>query len=183
MNKRPILYLIIVIILTGFIWAIERPDQLPINQASSQLLVPQFDASKITRIEYEHLLGGIQLEKTGEGWKVAEKEQVQWFPADEARIKQALGNFGSVEVGIKVSHALEHQMLYNVGITGQKVRLFAGSTKIADVVVGKNGPDFMSNYVRREGEDQVYLIDRSLQGVFSADINDWKLASAADPTK
>ncbi|OGQ22069.1 MAG: hypothetical protein A3I05_07480 [Deltaproteobacteria bacterium RIFCSPLOWO2_02_FULL_44_10] len=196
MKKRPYFYFGMTLVLAFAIFIFERPD-LFTGKEERQLL-EKFDAHNVEKIEFEHFIGGIQLKREGEGWKVAKftselekqvavKEGIsssvgepEWVDADTARVHQALGVFGDLPQGILVSANPSKQMEYQVGVTGQKLKFYDRDGKLlASLIIGKNGPDFVSNYVRYEGKDEVYLVNKSLQGIFSPSVDDFRPEKSA----
>lgn len=191
-NKRPLIYLGIVIVLALAVLLIEGPESLRVNDSSENDFVPDFDSAKVERIEVEQLIDGASLKRDGENWLVAEiitpskknlleKEGKElppqkWHGADRSRVNSALGIFGGMEQGVMVSTNPEKQPLYHVNASsGLKVKLFdAKDNLIADVVIGKNGPDLASNYIRRASDDSVYLIPRAIMGIFTPRADDWR---------
>lgn len=200
--KRSLFYLGIVIVIAFLAWFIERPDLSSVSDVNDELILPDFNADQVTRIEIEQLVSGVQLERREGIWHVApfvtklgrelaEKEKreikdVEWFVADEARIHHALGVFGDLSRGLVVSSNPENQNLYNVGVAGLTIRLFGPEGKrLIALIIGKNGPDLVTQYVRRDGENDVLLVDRTLTGIFSIAAEDWKLKESpkADESK
>lgn len=191
LKRRPYLYLGIAALFAVAVVLIERPFAEQRGDLQRDLLLPGFAAEKVGKVEAEYLISGIQLEREGETWKVAklptrmeaelaaqearELPAVEWFPADAARVNALLGTFGDLSRGMLVSSNPEKQMEYNVGALGQKLRFLDREGKpIGALIIGKNGPDFISNYVRLEDSNEVYLIDRSLRGIVSAEVEDMK---------
>lgn len=191
MNKRPIIYLGIALAVALAILLIERPERPRVGGVSEEYFIPGYDSAKIQRVEVEQLVDGCTLKREGDGWLVSdlttplrkelldkegrEAPQERWFTADRARVGGALGAFGGLEQGVVVSDNPGKQSLYQVDKAGVSVRAFDSDGKeITDVVVGKNGPDFSSTYIRRADGDRVYLIRRSIVGMFSPRAFDWR---------
>ncbi|PJA22390.1 MAG: hypothetical protein COX62_00070 [Deltaproteobacteria bacterium CG_4_10_14_0_2_um_filter_43_8] len=197
MMKKNLLILFGTFFFALIVWTLERPDLLPKGDVSEALLIPRYDAAQVMRVEYEHLIYGIQLKRENEIWKVAllesslkknlntsestlaktdeETDEVVWYNADDVTVKTALGIFGDLSQGIVVSTNPEKRAFYQVGAAAQKIRFYGRDDKlIISLFVGKNGPDYDSNYVRLDEVDEVRLVERSLQGIFSIELEDWK---------
>ena len=199
--KRPLIYLAIALSFFLAVLALERPAHGPKDDSNTSLLLPAFDSAQIFRVEYEHFLSGIQPKRDGENWQVAllktelknkldkaENKTAQksvlpeWFLAERPRVSRALGIFSELERGILVSTNPAKQQQYQLGPMAQQLRFFdQANGLIASIEIGKNGPDFASSYIRKSGEDKVYLSNGSLAGVFSISIDDWK--QKADKTE
>ena len=173
--KRAFVYLGMTLLVALIVWAFERPDRTPRGDTQEEAFFPDFDANTIESIEGIQLSQGVQLERDGDSWKVAPRGTSDWNPADSNRVKQVLGIFGDLSRGLLVSSNREKQSLYHVGEEGLTIRLIdrAGKERVG-MIIGKNSPDLLGTYVRHSGEDDVYLVDRALTGLFSISADDWK---------
>jgi hypothetical protein len=57
---------------------------------------------------------------------------------------------------------------------GRLVRVYSGGKAVIDLVVGERGPDYQSSYVRRPGEDRVYLRWGPFAGFVDRAVDDWR---------
>jgi len=187
---RPAIYLLAAIALGIAVLLIENPDKPRVDDSVSAYLIPNFASSEVHRMEISQLISGAQLERTEDGWRVAqmppaikeelyEKEgrdlpQADWQPADRSRVETALGSFGGLEAGVVVSRNPENRRHYQLGPAGLKLRLLGEDGEvIADLIIGKSGQDFGSTYVMKRGTEAVLLVRRPLVGAFSPDASDW----------
>jgi|GEM_PF-1149165 hypothetical protein len=191
-SYRPFYYLSIAVAVAIAIILIEKPGMWRTEDDSADYFVPDYDSAKVMRIEIEQLLGGAKLKREGKRWLVSglitplkedllkkegrKKPAVRWRLADGSRVNGALGVFGGLERGALVSTNPKKRALYQVDDqTGLRVRLQGeGKHNILDVIIGKNGPDFASSYIRRADQDEVYLVPRTLTGRFSPMVDDWR---------
>jgi len=189
--NRPIIFLLIALAIAAFVLLIEDPRRPRVDDAGEATFSPGFDSDRVKTIEVSRLIDGARLRRDGERWLVSEmitplrnelviKESgrrpgERWHRADRTRVTSALGSFGGLGRGVVVSTKEENRRLYQVDATGLRVRLLdeAGEA-IDDVIIGKNGPDMASSYIRRADEDEVYLVGRALAGVFSPNASDWR---------
>jgi Domain of unknown function (DUF4340) len=189
-SARPFIWLLIVLAVAGAIFVLARPDRPRVDTASEAMLIQDFASERVARVEIAQLLDGAVLAREPDGWLVAELPTAmrrellvkegrplppeEWRRADGTRVASALGSFGGLSEGVVVSENPEKRSLYQVDATGLAVRLIDADGKtVADLVIGKSGPDFGSSYVRRADENAVRLIDRLLVGVFSPVASDW----------
>ena len=171
--KRSCLYCVLVFVVAAGVWFF--------LQSSSHLLFPHLDVSTVARIEYEHLVGGMQLKRTPDGWQVApfvpqhhQTQTVEWKKADEQRVQRALSTFAELQQGVLVSSNPNNQHLYRVDALGEKVRFFDAQEKnLVNLIIGKAGPDVVSQFIRRDESNDVYLIAEPLTGIFSLNADDW----------
>lgn len=189
--KRSIIYLSIAaaVAITAFI--IERPDRSRVSDVAEEYFIPDYDIEAVYRVDISQLIDGATIAREGDGWQVAElvtplkgelmeKEEREPKPvrarrADGERVRSALGSFSGLEQGVLVSKNPDKRSLYQVGETGLRVKGYdRDGAQIFDIVIGKNGPDLVSSYIRRGDEDEVYLAGRSLMGIFSPRPGDWR---------
>ncbi|MFA4874243.1 MAG: DUF4340 domain-containing protein [bacterium] len=190
-NYRPFIYLAVVIALAFVVLLIERPETPRVNDVGQSTFSPGFDSARVMRVEVSQLLDGAVLKREGNRWLVSsyvtplrkqllkkegkEPPPERWYRADSTRIASALGNFGGLGEGLVVSSNSEKRSLYQVESTGLSVRLIGADEKpIVDVIIGKNGPDLASSYIRRASEDAVYIVRRPIAGAFTPRASDWR---------
>jgi len=195
--RRPIIYLAIAVVAALVILALENPFAPRVNDSADEYFIPDYDSADVMRLGVKQLINGAELKRDGDEWVVAErttalKKQLLesegrdvpptvWEKADKLRVMSALGSFGGLLEGVLVSRNAGKQTLYNTGPAGLHVTGFDGDDKIIfDVIIGKNGPDFASSYIRRANEDNVYLVRRSLMGIFSPSAEDWEEKKKAE---
>ena len=96
-------------------------------------------------------------------------------------MKSILELLNNIEKGVLVSNSSERQNVYGVGATGLVVNAFDGdNNEMFGLIVGNNGPDFVSSYVRLSDSDKVYLLNESLLGAFSISADDWKVKGSVN---
>lgn len=187
----PIILLLVAIAIAIAVIIIEDPTRSRVDDVAGKTFSPGFDADEVQRIQITHLLSGAEIKRDGDRWLVSESvtpikdelltregresPRMRWFRADRARIVSTLGNFGGLPEGVVVSSNRDKQAIYGVDATGLRIKLIGkGGETIEDVIIGRNGPDLVSNYVRRPDADEVFLIGRPLAGVFSPSALDWR---------
>jgi len=97
-------------------------------------------------------------------------------PADSGLVQIALEKIVSLKKGEPVSVNPDKQATFEVGDSGKTfVKVYAGKEEPAGVLfVGKNGPDWNSNYARLAGSDTVYLISGGFRQSLFFGIDRWK---------
>ncbi len=187
----PIILLLAAIAIAIAVIIVENPMRSRVDDVADGTFSPGFDSGEVERVQITQLLSGAELKRDGERWLVSEsvtpikdellskegreRPERRWFRADRSRVVSALGSFGGLPEGVVVSTNREKRAVYQVEATGLRVRLIGkGGEVIEDVIIGKNGPDLVSNYVRRPDADEVYLVSRPLIGVFSPNALDWR---------
>lgn len=197
--RRAYLYLAVAILVSLAIMYLERPDQSRLAAEAPRALFPHLAVDQIARVEIEHLLDGVQLQKTGAEWQVEAKTsplQAQLeapsekmpeptaatdhagtpsFAANTEQVEAMLELLQSLQVGTVASRNPENFDKLQVGKIGTQVRAYAADGNVlAHLIVGKQGPDYVSTYVRQDGDDAVYLVSDQLPGRFPAQAAQWR---------
>lgn len=189
--KKSYLFLIAAIVFAILVWVIERPDKGDVGDFTPFKLYKSFNKDDVDKIEVSHLISGSVLTKTGDEWQVSEieteigkqlkkeneksKTDFPKFKADTEKIENVIKKLGDLETTALVSTNPEKQTTYQVAKLGKRVKVYDKSGKVmADLFIGKNGPDMFSTYVRREGEDEVYLVGSHIGAVIPADVMSWR---------
>ncbi|MDR2694258.1 MAG: DUF4340 domain-containing protein [Chitinispirillales bacterium] len=103
--------------------------------------------------------------------------------ADSGLVQIALEKIVSLKKGEPVSVNPDKQTAFDVGDTGKSyVKVYSGKdAPVGILLVGKNGPDWSSNYARLTGSDTVYLIPGGLRQSLFFGIDRWKKKEAVTP--
>lgn len=178
-TRKPYLYLAGAIALALLVWWVERPEKPKRGDVATGYLFPDFKVDGTYRLEVEHLSDGVRLVKEGTSWKVANlkggTQGEEWFEADSARVKVALDAMAALELASLVGSNPEKHVKFEVDNIAVQVRAMnENGEKLVHLYVGKSGPDFMSTYVRKEGDDNVYLTNRYLRGSFNTEVENWR---------
>jgi len=106
----------------------------------------------------------VQLKKQGESWTVVERDN---YPADDSKVRKLLVEIADAKVyEQKTSNPEEYPKLGVEDTTGKsatslRVEL-VGAPKPVNLIVGKQGVGARSNYVRRAGEPQSWLVNATI---------------------
>ena len=191
MKKRPVVYLLIALFFAAAIIIIENPFKPRVDDFSFDYLIPDYDTEDVAQVKVSQLLDGAMLTKGEDGWSITEIitkqkrdllegegrkiDEPKPMEGDSQRIESALGIFSGISKGLLVSKNPDNRGKYQVGPAGLQIAAFdKNDKKIFDLIIGKNGPDYTSTFVRKADEDKVYLIRQMAVGVFSPRATDWK---------
>jgi Domain of unknown function (DUF4340) len=106
----------------------------------------------------------VELKKQGESWTVSERDN---YPADDGKVRKLLVEIADAKVyEQKTSNPAEYPKLgvedtTGKGATSLRIEL-AGTAKPVNLIVGKQGVGARSNYVRRAGEPQSWLVNATI---------------------
>ncbi len=140
------------------------------HTAQSPLLFTDFDPQQASLIQLTNPDKETILVRQGAGWLVATASNI---PATAEYVTQLFDQMGQITRGDLVSQQPEKFSIFQVDESGLVVKITDEAQKlIAHFYVGKQGPDYNSRYVRKEGSNDVFLINRSLRITFDRD--DWR---------
>jgi hypothetical protein len=133
---------------------------------------PNLDPAKIDRIEIAQGESVTALVRSGDSvWSV---ETANNYPADTDAIERALTAFKDLKTGMPVSDNKENQARLGVDDRGLRVKLIAGKTVAAELIVGEAGKNFGTTFARAAGAAQVYLVSEDLHGLLPSGSSAWR---------
>jgi hypothetical protein len=118
----------------------------------------------------------VQLRKRGDVWVVATEG---WHEAEAKYPKELLEAVDKFSTTALISTAVDKHATFEVDSTGTVVRISGGSKLLADFIVGKAGPDYMSTYVRPSGQNRVYLVPAYLPSMVNR-ADTWRKTTILD---
>jgi len=124
------------------------------------------DSAAVEKIEIKAPDKQIVLEKMGGQWMLMAPE-VPHYPASQTAVEQLLTQLKNLKLESLISSNPEKQSLFKVDSTGTVVTVFEHNTPKPSFIVGKEGSDYLSVYVRKAGSNDVYLA----QGLFTYTVN------------
>lgn len=185
---RPLYILAAILGIGALIVFLERPDR-PRGDQSVVKIVPSVEG--ISKIAISQMADGLVLEIKSGKWvastlqtPLAKKIQEQSKSNDPVMESvdvdgQKLGRAVAFLDDLK-SHSIASQNPsehpdWQLNELGTRVQAWDKTGKpITDIYLGKMGPDMVSTFVRREGENTVYLVTGFLAGQFPAKLEYWK---------
>jgi hypothetical protein len=98
------------------------------------------------------------------------------YPVDSASITTALEKVVTLKKNVLISENPEKQTKFEVdSVKGTFVDIADNSGKaVGSFIVGKSGPDYTSNYVRKMGSNSVYMAPGNVRNAFYTDLKRWR---------
>ncbi|MEK7188886.1 MAG: DUF4340 domain-containing protein [Patescibacteria group bacterium] len=129
------------------------------------------DADKIDKIRIVGVNGLYEnvLENRGDHWVVANRGDYRVNPDYVAEL---LTMFKELPRGELASRNPEKHEELQVDDLGVKIQAWEDSEQVIDAIIGKEGPGFVSTYVRHAGSDNAYLASSNIRPVFNR--TDWR---------
>jgi len=139
----------------------------------SGAIFPGLKRDLVARIELASAADTVRLHREAGRWRVATEGDA---PADTAAVRGLLEKLAGFDRRYRVSANPEMQQTFEVDeASGTGVRLLdAGGGELAAFRLGKNGPDFRSQYLRPAASSEVFLIPDYLRGSFDAQRATWR---------
>ena len=134
-------------------------------------IFPAFAAGKADGIEVRGGGKTVVLRRQGATWLVATEGNQ---PADPKIPKQLIEAMDKLSTRTLISLSRETHAGFQVDSTGFTVRISQGPKAVAEFIVGKPGPDYMSTYIRPVSGDKVYLVPAYLRTVVDRGPETWR---------
>jgi hypothetical protein len=171
MKPRTTLFLAAVLVVLAVIATVFNSGRKRQESSFGKLIYPADTATKADGIEVHGGRKTVTLHRRGETWLVVNEGNQ---PADPKIPQQLLDGAGKLSTRTLISVSRETHPGFQVDSTGFTVRITQGAKSLAEFVVGKPGPDYMSTYVRPTGGDKVYLIPAYLRSVVDRGDETWR---------
>ena len=166
MTSRRLLILGIaaIIVIVAGVWLADRQSSSGTSAGTGALypeLKEQLNAVNSIRLYKAGDARVVDLVRKDDAWQVSERDS---YPADDSKVRKLLITLADAKiVEQKTSNPEQYATLgvedtKGANATGLRIEL-AGTPKPVDLIVGKQGVGGSSNYVRRAGEPQSWLIN------------------------
>ncbi|MCK4304255.1 MAG: DUF4340 domain-containing protein [Candidatus Eisenbacteria sp.] len=136
-------------------------------------IFPELQREAVTGILMTAESDTVRLTKEAGLWLV---ETEGGYPADTLAVKRILDKFESFDIKHLRSRNPEKQAAFEVDdSSGTEILIAqAGGQKLAHFRMGKNGPDYRSQYLRPIDSNNVYLIPAYLKSAFDVKRSTWR---------
>jgi len=170
-STRRLLIVFVSLLVVTIIWnGLERR-----GTTSRERTFEKVDVEEITRIEMSGRENVVTLSLQGGLWMVTDPLE---YPAGQSLVEDLLTQIDGLVVTNLVSTSTANHDLYEVGPdTGFLVRLLGGrdgQRRLSEFYIGKMTSDFGHTYIRRFGEDDVFMASGLLQGYFNKTVSTWR---------
>jgi hypothetical protein len=173
--RRLSLFALIFIMLVGLYWLLEgRGGKNAVREPDH--LLTGFKPADVNRINITCSDSDpIVLQRTDGGWQVAADRGAS-YAADSSAVQTLFESLTELKTNSMVSRKPARHALYEVSPeTGLYVEALDRKKRtLAEVLIGKSGPNIFSTYVRTTDSDAVYLVDGILQNTASKTLNEWR---------
>ena len=179
------LSLALILSLAGVVlWLALRPDSAPQRMPE----IARFTSQAVDAIEIRDD-SQIELRRAESGWQLMIDSSV-WSTADDEAVTHLLDDLAAMQpIRVVTRNADQYEKL-NVGSKATKVILKdRQGRELFQVMIGKQGSDLLSTYIRLAGKPEVLAVDRSLLWQVKRPLEGWQareavqIETAAKPEK
>jgi hypothetical protein len=167
-SQRLLILIVVAVVAVGAgVWLAGRQGSSG-QPAGAAVLYPELK-TQLNAINAVHVYKAgdarvVELKKQGESWTVSERDN---YPADDSKVRKLLIAIADAKVLEEKTSKPESYATLGVedtnaaSATSLRIDL-VGAPKPVSLIVGKQGAGARSNYVRRAGEPQSWLIDATI---------------------
>ncbi len=170
--KRPLLMLagvLSALLVVAYLVTL-KPGETSVSVTEGERLA-DIDSGAVMKIEVATPGDEVVLERRGGEWFLSSPLEDK---ADAAAVGTAIQRASGMIVKGIVSTKPEKHSLFEVDSAGTRVTLTQEGKDPVTLIVGKGSTNFSETYVRRDGSDNVALVDGALTWVFSKPAKDWR---------
>ena len=193
MDSRKLLQLTVLLLALVGIIVVANKLSGPRQSAKDTKFFPTFTEANCASILIAQGPDSVRLSKRGDVWMESNPtlsaqsanalqstpsavERKREYPADSALAATALEKLGKMTRGELLSQNVEKQSLFEVdSARGTYVEAFDGKgVSLGAILIGKNGADWSSAFVRAMGSNNVYSVGGNVKSSFFADRKRWR---------
>lgn len=172
-RKLLILGIAAIVAVGGGIWLAQRQTSTPSSEAAVlyPALKKEIDAITAVRIVKAGGTPAVEMKRGQTGWTVSDRAN---YPADDAKLRKLITSLSDAKlVEEKTSNPESYATLgvediSNAAASGIQIEI-DGPKQPLKLIVGKQGSGGQSQYVRRAGEPQSWLVNKDIDTSASAD--------------
>ncbi len=172
-RETPILLMVLVVLAAVYLIT-QRPFSTsgPEAPAGDDLFFPDFVTTDVETLSTRGQGIDVTLFRTNGGWMIAGDREMH---AALDKVELAFEMIAALPRTELVSIVPEKHAVFEV-VEGPSTRLRAagGGRVLADVLIGKRGPGFLSAYVRAPDDDEVYLSQRGFPSNVVRQVDFWR---------
>ncbi len=173
MNAKTTIILVALVAVLGFFALKSNQTEKSRESLPSGPIFPDLSYAAIADIELSSPEKVVHLVRNPDGWLVATENN---FPADTMAVSQILDKIDAFDRKHICSTNADKQATFEVDQnSGIEITLSGnGGQALAHFRMGKNGPDYRSQYIRPIDSDEVFCIPAYLKSIFNIDRDSWR---------
>jgi hypothetical protein len=170
MSAKQLLRVAVVLVAVLFLWGVMEI----VNRRSDRLarieLIPPLAVTDVDTVEIVSPSDTIRLSRTpGGAWRV------NGFEASRTGVEALFNALGdSLRGELVAQSASSHGRMGVDSAEGRHMRFVGGGVVLASLIAGHAGQGFQTRYVRRPGENEVYLLHGEFATMLDRDVPAWR---------
>ncbi len=120
--------------------------------------------------------GAAALQEEGTTGAITEETTQESYAANKDAVTEVIAKLKSLKAANLASRNQDKHDLFEV-TDGKGINVVAygpDDEELANLFIGKAGPDLFSTYIRKNGSNEVYLYDKYLKGDFDRQVDTWR---------
>jgi len=177
-----IILLVLFALVSGLYYYQERPKHRDIKDLFTEI-VPQFSLESVNEIK------AWTKRDQGPPFCIKRQEDSYWIevqednstflaPCQKGRVRRLLESLRGLR-GEERAKGKAHFKTFSIGdSTSLNIVLKKGDSILSHILVGERGPSWDTSFVRKEGDDRVFLVEKNLLSLFDI----WNETAKANPS-
>ncbi len=161
---------ILLILVAAVVIVLQQPGERSADAGSAETLI-SYDSAAVDKLEIVSRNGNVVLQKEGATWMLTSPLRT---PAATEAVTAAISRGRDLRPTGLVSSNPEKQSVFKVDSLATLVRISCQGAEVAAFRLGKNDQSWSGTFVRREGSNDVYLVQGVLGYVFEKSVDDWR---------
>jgi hypothetical protein len=173
-SPKQLLRIALVLVAALFLWGLAELVGRRGDTLERAAVFPPVDSTGVDVVE---IAGDdtIRLARAGGGWTV------NGYEAAASVVGELFAGLQDSTAGELVARsASSHERMGVDSAGGSHLRVFRGGDTLVHLVAGVRGHSYRSRYVRRAGDEEVYLLQGPLTQIFDRTLADWREKGIAD---
>lgn len=171
MNRNTIILATVFVVLgiAAFL-VLQRPGEKSLTQSGGELLLG-IDSADVTSVSITSGGTTIAMNKRGNEWMIKGDRE---YKADPVAVGALLRDAANLSVRSIISTRAEKHNLFDVDTSGTRISFGLASGEPVTCIIGKSAPGFSEVYARREGSNNVVLVDAAVSYSSRRSLTEWR---------
>jgi hypothetical protein len=171
MKKSTLILVATFVVLLIVTYLLLRPSGEKITTYKISERIVDIDSAAVEKIELKTPDRQIVLEKMGGQWMLTSPLH---YPASPTATEQLLTQLKDIKLESLISSNPEKQSLFKVDSSGTVITVYEHNAAKPAFIVGKEGSDYLSVYVRKVGSNDVYLAQGLHGYTINKQVHEWR---------
>ena len=171
MNKNTLILLGILFVLAAIAYLLfQQPGETSLTETGRDLLM-ELDPASVNRVSIVSITSSITLVRRESQWVLEYPIQAL---ADQPFVGTLFREAGNLPINSVISSKPEKHSLFQVDSAGTRITFSHASGDSTSIILGKSGPSYTDVYARREGSNDVVLINAGISYTVNRPVKEWR---------